>query len=84
MCQIEYDVEESCKGTGVTSQGCIDTRRKSIRTPTSGYVVYGVAHQHTGGTGATLYGGVIFFLHNSLIRNFRGVLLYKDFFKLDH
>ncbi|PON97491.1 Stress up-regulated Nod [Trema orientale] len=56
-CKIEYNVAESCKGTGtMSSQGCVDTRRKRVRMPTGGYVVYGVAHQHTGGTGSTLYG----------------------------
>lgn len=57
--QIEFDVEESCTPTGVTSSVCIDTRRTSLSLPSGGYVVYGVAHQHTGGIGSTLYGEVI-------------------------
>ncbi|XP_062091490.1 uncharacterized protein LOC133797565 [Humulus lupulus] len=55
-CQVEHDVAKSCKGIRGTSQSCIETRRKGIRAPTGGYVVYGVAHQHTGGAGSTLYG----------------------------
>lgn len=50
-CQIEYEVK-ACNGIG----GCIDAKRTSLTMPTGGYVVYGVAHQHTGGTGSTLYG----------------------------
>ncbi|XAR50410.1 hypothetical protein NMG60_11004727 [Bertholletia excelsa] len=52
---IEYEVE-SCSMTGVTSDGCADSRRVSLVMPTGGNVVYAVAHQHTGGIGATLYG----------------------------
>ncbi|EXB79416.1 hypothetical protein L484_011609 [Morus notabilis] len=56
-CKIEYEVAESCKTTtGVMSNECIDTRRNKARIPAGGYVVYGVAHQHTGGIGSTLYG----------------------------
>ncbi|KAM6583957.1 hypothetical protein CsatB_010959 [Cannabis sativa] len=55
-CLVEHNVAKSCKGIRGTKQSCIDTRRKGIRAPTSGYVVYGVAHQHTGGVGSTLYG----------------------------
>jgi len=55
-CKVEYDVMESCTPTGMTSSVCIDTRRTSLSLPSGGYVVYGVAHQHTGGIGSTLYG----------------------------
>lgn len=54
-CLIEYDVE-ACSGTGVSNEGCIDNRRVSLSMPTGGNVIYGVAHQHTGGIGSTLYG----------------------------
>ncbi|PON71244.1 Stress up-regulated Nod [Parasponia andersonii] len=54
-CKVEYEVVESYKGTGMTSQRFIDTKRTRVTMPTGGYVVYGVAHQHTGGTGSTLY-----------------------------
>ncbi|CAN1257277.1 hypothetical protein LINPERPRIM_LOCUS9566 [Linum perenne] len=38
---------------------CVDVKKTRLRMPTSGYVVYGVAHQHTGGIGVTLYLKVI-------------------------
>ncbi|XP_015580256.2 uncharacterized protein LOC8275474 isoform X2 [Ricinus communis] len=54
-CQIEYEVE-ACSTTALTSDDCIDIKRTSLIIPTGGYVIYGVAHQHTGGVGSTLYG----------------------------
>ncbi|RXH77922.1 hypothetical protein DVH24_039893 [Malus domestica] len=53
---VEYDVEESCSAN---SDACIDSQSSMATMPTGGYVVYGVAHQHTGGIGSTLYGEVI-------------------------
>ncbi|XP_060962908.1 uncharacterized protein LOC115705647 [Cannabis sativa] len=55
-CKIEYEVVESCKGTSVTRVRCIDTKSTRVSIPKGGYVVYGAAHQHTGGAGSTLYG----------------------------
>jgi hypothetical protein len=53
------------------SDGCIDVQRTSLTMPISGYVIYGVTHQHTGGIGSTLYGEVIFNLQSrSQIRFF--------------
>ncbi|CAN1177975.1 hypothetical protein LINPERHAP2_LOCUS33418 [Linum perenne] len=49
-CQVEYDVTQ-CESHG----WCVDVKKTHLRMPTSGYVVYGVAHQHTGGIGSTLY-----------------------------
>ncbi|KAJ6889106.1 stress up-regulated Nod 19 protein [Populus alba x Populus x berolinensis] len=54
-CQVEYDVEPCGSATAV-SDGCIDVQRTSLTMPVSGYVIYGVAHQHTGGIGSTLFG----------------------------
>ncbi|KAJ6374630.1 hypothetical protein OIU78_030179 [Salix suchowensis] len=54
-CQVEYNVE-SCSSANAASDGCIDVKRTSLTMPVSGYVIYGVAHQHTGGAGSTLYG----------------------------
>ncbi|CAN1254668.1 hypothetical protein LINPERPRIM_LOCUS8723 [Linum perenne] len=48
--KVEYDVA-SCESHG----WCVDVKKTHLRMPTSGYVVYGVAHQHTGGIGSTLY-----------------------------
>ncbi|XP_022852039.1 uncharacterized protein LOC111373697, partial [Olea europaea var. sylvestris] len=53
-CRVEYDVE-SCD-IGVANDDCIHAKRVSVSLPTSGDVIYGVAHQHAGGTGSTLYG----------------------------
>ncbi|KAL5564752.1 hypothetical protein UlMin_027916 [Ulmus minor] len=53
-CLVEYEVKRSSKAAGL-SHGNIDTKRTTLRLPTGGYVVYGVAHQHTGGRGMTLY-----------------------------
>ncbi|XP_054803109.1 uncharacterized protein LOC129306502 isoform X2 [Prosopis cineraria] len=54
-CKIEYDVEP-CGNNHRDSTGCIDVKRTSLPMPRGGYVIYGVAHQHAGGTGSTLYG----------------------------
>ncbi|PWA69540.1 Stress up-regulated Nod 19 [Artemisia annua] len=53
-CLIEFDVEQST--TGVDNNDWISTRRSSVSFPSSGDVVYGVAHQHSGGIGSALYG----------------------------
>ncbi|GAB2240971.1 hypothetical protein Droror1_Dr00021489 [Drosera rotundifolia] len=53
-CRVEYDVEQC---TSVMANGrCIDSKTTSLLMPRAGYVVYGVAHQHSGGAGSTLYG----------------------------
>jgi hypothetical protein len=54
-CLVEYDIE-SFSATDVTKDAFTDTRKVSLSLPTGGTVVYGVAHQHTGGIGSTLYG----------------------------
>ncbi|KAJ8752549.1 hypothetical protein K2173_005438 [Erythroxylum novogranatense] len=53
-CHVEYDIEPCT--SGLSSDKCIDVKRASLTMPTGGYVIYGVAHQHTGGIGSTLYG----------------------------
>lgn len=52
--QVEFDIE-SCHATGLTGDGCIDTKRISLDMPFAGHVIYGVAHQHSGGSGSALY-----------------------------
>ncbi|KAE9467633.1 hypothetical protein C3L33_00428, partial [Rhododendron williamsianum] len=52
---VEYDVE-SFSSSGLTKDAYTDTKTVSLSLPTGGTVVYGVAHQHTGGIGSTLYG----------------------------
>lgn len=53
-CQVEYEVKP-CSGTGVVNDDCFDVRRISLAVPSGGYLIYGVAHQHSGGIGSTLY-----------------------------
>ncbi|GJU78046.1 putative stress up-regulated Nod 19, partial [Tanacetum coccineum] len=53
-CLIDFDVEQS--SSGVANNDCISTIRSSVSFPTIGDVVYGVAHQHSGGIGFALYG----------------------------
>ncbi|RYQ79160.1 hypothetical protein Ahy_Scaffold6g107857 [Arachis hypogaea] len=52
-CLVEYDVLP-CKYGGK----CVDVRRTKLPMNKGGYVIYGVAHEHVGGTGSTLYGQV--------------------------
>ncbi|KAF3790464.1 hypothetical protein EJ110_NYTH16481 [Nymphaea thermarum] len=53
-CQVEYTVEPCDKVEMIN--GCIDSRRETMVIPRGGDVIYGVAHQHTGGIGSALYG----------------------------
>ncbi|KAL0354920.1 UNVERIFIED_CONTAM: hypothetical protein Sradi_3938900 [Sesamum radiatum] len=53
-CLVEYEVE-SCQ-VGMANDGCIHTKTLTVTFPTGGDVIYGVAHQHAGGIGSTLYG----------------------------
>ncbi|GMI76654.1 hypothetical protein like AT5G61820 [Hibiscus trionum] len=53
-CRVEYNIEP-CRSTGSTGNGCIDNKSISLDMPFSGYVIYGVAHQHAGGVGSVLY-----------------------------
>ncbi|XP_077212219.1 uncharacterized protein LOC143847310 [Tasmannia lanceolata] len=54
-CKVEYEVE-SCATKGFTNSGCIDTKKTRMVMPHGGDVIYGVAHQHSGGLGAAIYG----------------------------
>ncbi|KAK4395443.1 hypothetical protein Sango_1698600 [Sesamum angolense] len=78
----EYDVE-SCP-VGTADDGCIHTKTLNVALPTGGDVVYGVAHQHAGGIGSTLYGenliaavsktlasAILFLDGNCLVNQFR-------------
>ncbi|GKE10160.1 putative stress up-regulated Nod 19 [Tanacetum coccineum] len=53
-CLIEFDVEQST--TGIANDNHTSTKKSSMSFPTGGDVVYGVAHQHSGGIGSALYG----------------------------
>ncbi|CAK8578142.1 unnamed protein product [Lathyrus sativus] len=54
-CKVEYRVE-SCSTDHKEGNGCVDVKKTSVPQQNGGYVIYGVAHQHSGGIGATLYG----------------------------
>ncbi|XP_020232996.1 uncharacterized protein LOC109813245 isoform X3 [Cajanus cajan] len=54
-CRVEYEVE-SCSTDHKDGNGCNHVKRTSLPMQKGGYVIYGVAHQHSGGTGSTLYG----------------------------
>ncbi|KAJ4728912.1 Stress up-regulated Nod 19 [Melia azedarach] len=53
-CLVEYEVEP-CKATSMADDACSHTQRTSVTMPTDGYMIYGVAHQHSGGQGLALY-----------------------------
>lgn len=42
----------------MANDGCIHTKILTISLPRGGDIIYGVAHQHGGGVGSTLYGEV--------------------------
>lgn len=54
-CHVEYDVE-SCSLTNKLDGECGAIKRSKVMFEDNGFLVYGVAHQHIGGIGATLYG----------------------------
>lgn len=64
--QVEYEVE-SFSASGVAGDTCIDIKRTSLTMPIGAYVIYGVAHQHAGGVGSTLFGQVISTLNFQLL-----------------
>ncbi|KAJ0111999.1 hypothetical protein Patl1_01341 [Pistacia atlantica] len=53
-CKVEYEVEP-CSATNLANDECIQTKRISVTMTNGGYLIYGVAHQHSGGIGAALY-----------------------------
>lgn len=53
-CKVEYEISQ-CDSSTVSANGCIDTKRMSFNMPRGGNVIYGVAHQHSGGIGSALY-----------------------------
>ncbi|QHO03824.1 uncharacterized protein [Arachis hypogaea] len=54
-CRVEYEVDP-CNTDTKKGNDCLDVKRTRLPFPKGGYVVYGVAHQHSAGIGATLYG----------------------------
>lgn len=57
-CRIEYDVDaESCSRTNKVDDGkCNAVKKSKAMFPSTGYLIYGVPHQHIGAIGATFYG----------------------------
>lgn len=49
---------ESCS-SAVANVDCTHTKKIILTFPSGGDVIYGVAHQHTGGTGMALHGEVL-------------------------
>ncbi|KEH31350.1 uncharacterized protein [Medicago truncatula] len=54
-CKNEYQVE-SCSTDHKEGNSCVHVKRTSLPFQTGGYMIYGAAHQHSGGIGSTLYG----------------------------
>lgn len=55
-CKVEYEIER-CGSPGVDRNSvCADNKKTSVVMPNGGYVIYGAAHQHSGGIGSALYG----------------------------
>ncbi|KAJ1269386.1 hypothetical protein BS78_07G207900 [Paspalum vaginatum] len=52
-CRVEYEVEEACKDQGGACVHVLETKQV---LPRGGDVVFGVAHQHSGGIAASLRG----------------------------
>ncbi|KAL6661893.1 hypothetical protein ACP70R_001277 [Stipagrostis hirtigluma subsp. patula] len=54
-CKVEYQVEE-CSSENRAKNDCVDVRVAKEVLPRGGDIVFGVAHQHSGGIGASLHG----------------------------
>ncbi|OWM65601.1 hypothetical protein CDL15_Pgr017098 [Punica granatum] len=54
-CRVEYEIK-ACSSNIEAHGSCIETKKTSLSLPDGGYVIYGVAHQHSGGLGSNLYG----------------------------
>jgi hypothetical protein len=54
-CKVEYQVEE-CSPQKRANNECIHVKTAKAVLPRGGDIVYGVAHQHSGGSGSSLHG----------------------------
>lgn len=54
-CLVEYNVG-SCSSINMRGDQCNATKMVKLFSPTSGYIIYGMAHLHIGGLGSMLYG----------------------------
>ena len=55
-CKVEYDVDECAAGNGGGGGECVHVQTATQVLPRGGDVVFGVAHQHSGGIAASLHG----------------------------
>ncbi|KAK8966649.1 hypothetical protein KSP40_PGU011249 [Platanthera guangdongensis] len=55
MIPVEYTVPP-CDSVGEANGKCLDVKRAKVVLPRGGDIVYGVAHQHTGGLGSAIFG----------------------------
>lgn len=62
--QVEYNVRGTCS-TNKVGDECNATKMVRLLSPSSGYIIYGMAHLHVGGLGSVLYGQVFFSLLNN-------------------
>ncbi|KAK9684375.1 hypothetical protein RND81_10G205800 [Saponaria officinalis] len=53
-CQVEYEIEP-CKQSVASNEKCVHSKKLNFRMPQGGYLIYGSAHQHSAGVGATIY-----------------------------
>lgn len=53
-CQVEYEIEP-CKQSDMSNDKCVDSKKLTFTMPRGGYLIYGAAHQHSGGVGSALY-----------------------------
>ncbi|PKA55281.1 hypothetical protein AXF42_Ash003918 [Apostasia shenzhenica] len=51
-CKVEYMVSPC---DSLSSYDCVNVKKTKVALPRGGDIVYGVAHQHTGGIGSALY-----------------------------
>uniref|UniRef100_A0A0A0K2U1 Stress up-regulated Nod 19 protein n=1 Tax=Cucumis sativus TaxID=3659 RepID=A0A0A0K2U1_CUCSA len=54
-CLVEYNVGGTCS-TNKVGDECNATKMVRLLSPSSGYIIYGMAHLHVGGLGSVLYG----------------------------
>ncbi|KAG9447298.1 hypothetical protein H6P81_013426 [Aristolochia fimbriata] len=54
-CKVEYEVA-GCREEASNIAKCVHNKKTNLPIPRGGELVYGVAHQHWGGVGSSLYG----------------------------
>nr|GLL35295.1 uncharacterized protein LOC109163136 [Ipomoea trifida] len=54
-CRMEYQVDNACSAATPTNE-CVHSKRLTVSLPKGGDLIYGVAHQHSGALGSTLFG----------------------------